>query len=112
MSLLHDKQVHFAWLVGQLLLEAQMQGYGVTLGEAWRSKPEAERLAKAGKGIKNSLHCQRLAIDLNLFRDDVYLTDTESYRPLGEWWEQQDRLCRWGGRFPRPDGNHFEMRHP
>jgi hypothetical protein len=68
----------------------------------------ADLYAKQGKGIKNSLHLKRLAIDLNLFKDGAYLSDTESHRPFGEWWEAQDPLNRWGGRFK--DGNHYEMR--
>ena len=92
-------------------------GYEVTLGEAWRSPEEAARLAKLGKGIVNSLHCDKLAIDLNLFKARRYLTSSEAHRPLGEWWEQQHRLCRWGGRFldeegrPAPDGNHYSLEH-
>jgi hypothetical protein len=71
----------------------------VTLGEAWRSPEEAARLAKTGKGIARSLHTERLAIDLNLFKSGQYLFGTEDHRELGEWWEAQDALARWGGRF-------------
>lgn len=108
---LREKQSLFASLVAQLIIEAREQGFEVTFGEAYRSPEEAARLAKLGKGIKNSLHCLKLAIDLNLFRDGVYLSSSESHRPLGEWWEQQHDLCRWGGRFTRPDGNHYSLEH-
>lgn len=106
---LREKQSLFARLVGQLLRRATAEGYEVTFGEAYRSPEEAVRLAKLGKGIVNSLHCQRLAVDLNLFRDGVYLSSTESHRPIGEWWEAQHELCRWGGRFR--DGNHYSLTH-
>jgi hypothetical protein len=106
---LRQKQSWFAEHVAQLIVAAGAMGYEVTFGEAYRSPEEAARLAKLGKGIKNSLHTQRLAIDLNLFKDGVYLSSTESHRPLGEWWEKQDPLCRWGGRFG--DGNHYSMTH-
>lgn len=108
---LRQKQSEFALLVAELIQIANAMGYSVTLGEAWRSPEEAARLAKAGKGILNSLHTQRLAIDLNLFKNGVYLTESESYQPLGEWWEQRHELARWGGRFSRPDGNHFSFQH-
>lgn len=84
-------------------------GYGVTLGETFRTEEQAERYAARHIGIKNSLHCQRLAIDLQLFKGDKYLTRTEDYQPLGEWWERQHPDARWGGRFK--DGNHFSFAH-
>lgn len=109
---LREKQHAFARLVAALIQRADLCGYEVTLGEAYRSKEEAERLAKLGKGIKNSLHTLRLAIDLNLFKDGKYLTSTEDYRELGEWWESlstDELICVWGGRFG--DGNHFSVMH-
>ena len=109
---LRAKQSIFARLVARLLDQATLRGYDVTLGEAWRSKEEAARLAAAGKGIKNSLHCLRLAIDLNLFKEGKYLTTPAEYRALGVWWEGQstvDVVCAWGGRFG--DANHFSVAH-
>lgn len=109
---LREKQSVFAVAVARLILHAESQGYEVTLGEAWRSPEEAARLAKAGKGIAPSLHTVRLAIDLNLFKDGVYLSSTESHRPLGTWWEAQstsDVTFAWGGRFG--DGNHYAIAH-
>lgn len=106
---LRQKQSLFASYVARLLLKAEELGYEVTFGETYRSPEEAARLAKLGKGIAASLHTQRLAIDLNLFRDGVYLSRSEDYRTLGEWWEMQHSSLRWGGRFN--DGNHFSLTH-
>jgi len=106
---LRQKQSLFARCVALLIQEAERQGYEVTLGEAYRSPEEAARLAKAGKGIVNSLHGQRLAIDLNLFKDGKYLSSTKAHEPLGNWWEYLHPLCRWGGRFN--DGNHYSFEH-
>ena len=106
---LRQKQSLFVGLVAQLIQRAEAKGYELTFGETYRSPEEAARLAKLGKGIKNSLHTQRLAIDLNLFKDGVYLSSTEAHRPLGEWWEGQHDLARWGGRFS--DGNHYSISH-
>lgn len=111
---LSQKQQRFAVLVAELILEVRRLGYAVTFGETYRSPEEAARLAKAGKGIAKSLHTQRLAVDLNLFIDGVYQTANDAYLPLGVWWEAQsgDGLtCAWGGRFSRPDGNHFSIEH-
>lgn len=109
---LREKQSAFAFLVANLILQAEVLGYRVTLGEAWRSPEEAARLAKAGKGIARSLHTLRLAVDLNLFKNGRYLSSSEAHRPLGEWWEEQsteDYECVWGGRFG--DGNHYSITH-
>ena len=104
---LRQKQSRFALMVAQLIEHALTMGYQVTLGEAWRSKEEAERLWKLGKGIKRSLHCDRLAIDINLFKNGKWLTKTEDHQPLGEWWESIGGT--WGGRFK--DGNHYSLEH-
>lgn len=107
-----EKQAAFAVAVAQLVLQANSMGYLVTWGEAWRSEHEAKRHAMAGSGIRRSLHQDRLAVDLNLFRGGEWLTKTEDFIPLGEWWEQQSHdgltYC-WGGRFG--DGNHFSFLH-
>ncbi len=109
---LAQKQQAFAQLVVGLIRHAALLGHAVTLGEAWRSPEEAARLARAGKGIKRSLHCDRLAVDLNLFVHGQYQPSTEAHRPLGEWWEAQSTpglVCAWGGRFG--DGNHYSIEH-
>lgn len=104
-----ELQVLFCRLAANLIMRASEMGYEPRFGEAWRSPQEAARDAAAGAGIAASLHCERLALDLLLDRDGHYLTDSKDYQPLGEWWEKQHPLCRWGGRFHRPDGNHFSL---
>ena len=111
---LAQKQQAFTLLVARLVIEATSRGLALTFGEAYRSPEEAARLAKAGLGITQSLHTQRLAVDLNLFVDGVYQTESDAYAPLGEWWEglsTSDLRCAWGGRFSSPDGNHFSVEH-
>lgn len=106
---LGQKQRAFPALVAQLIQFAYSNGYEFTFGEAQRSKAQADANAASGAGISNSLHLQRLAIDLNLFKNGIYLTETEDYRPLGEYWESLGGS--WGGRFSKPDGNHFSIAH-
>lgn len=109
---LGEKQRLFTRLVARLIDFAYANGYELTFGDAYRSPEEAARNARSGTGIANSLHTQRLAVDLNLFRDGAYLTDSEAYRPLGEFWKTLDPACCWGGDFQsRPDGNHFSITH-
>ena len=103
---LSEHQQAFAQDAARLILHVPELGYACTLGEALRTTEMAELYAKRGTGIKNSQHIKKLAIDINLFKDGVYLSDTESHRPFGEWWESLNSLNRWGGRYK--DGNHYE----
>lgn len=62
-------QQKFAQDAARLILKAAELGYGVTLGDAYRLPEQAKTNAASGSGIAKSLHCERLAIDLNLFKD-------------------------------------------
>jgi len=96
---LRQKQSKFALMVGQLIVWAYENGYELTLGETMRLSPS----------FSKSLHALRLAVDLNLFIGGEYQRGTEAYRPLGEKWESMGGS--WGGRFSKPDGNHFSLAH-
>lgn len=106
---LREKQSLFVRLVAELIQFATLEGYDLTFGEAWRTPEQAALNAKSGKGIKNSLHIDRLAIDLNLFKDGKYLTGVEGHDVLGAWWEKLHPLCRAGFRFGDP--NHYSLEH-
>lgn len=104
---LGEKQRSFVNLVGQLIEWCYRHGYELTFGETYRTPEQAALNAQKGSGISNSLHTLRLAVDLDLFIDGVYQTSTEAYRPMGEFWESLGGS--WGGRFSKPDGNHFSL---
>ena len=107
---LGNKQRKFTRLLPLLFNKAHELGYEVTLGDAYRDSRVFGHLGeKEGYGHKNSNHKQRLAIDLNLFKAGVFLQETEDHRELGEWWENLDVDCCWGGRFN--DGNHYSLKH-
>lgn len=101
---LGELQRSFCLNVALLIEHAYAQGYAMTFGDAYRDP-------RVTYGHPNSVHRKRLAVDLNLFQKVngvwLYRTDTESHRPLGEWWEGRHPLARWGGRFSTPDGNHY-----
>lgn len=104
---LGERQRLFMRLLPRLLDYINDSGYECAGGELERSKAQAAANAAAGTGIANSLHTVRLAIDLHLFKDGMYLTATEAHRPFGEFWEGLHPECRWGGRFN--DGNHYSI---
>jgi hypothetical protein len=108
---LGEKQELFARLVPRLLNYAHFLGYGVRIGEVYRSPEEARRLAKLGKGIVNSNHCKKLAIDLFLSIDGKVTWDMQPYENLGDCWKELHELCRWGGDFKNRDGVHFSLEH-
>lgn len=108
---LGEKQELFTELLARLIAWAYARGYRIRMGETWRSPEQAAANAAAGTGIKNSLHCLKLAADLNLFRDGVFLADSEAHRPLGEFWKSLHPDARWGGDFARRDGNHYSITH-
>ena len=108
---LGQKQRIFTHNIAKLIAWAYDKGYELTFGDAYRTPAQAAANAATGTGITKSLHTQRLAIDFNLFQNGVFLTDSMEHRPLGEHWESLDVLNRWGGRFSKPDGNHYSMEH-
>jgi hypothetical protein len=104
---LREQQSIFAENAARLIVWCFNNGYKVTLGEAHRPEWVANEYAKQGKGSARSLHIDRLAIDLMLFKDGTYLTDTADYMRAGIAWKALDPVNRWGGDFARADGNHF-----
>jgi hypothetical protein len=125
---LGQKQEIFAGLLPDLITRAYEMGFRVRLKELYRAPEQAEynathcarckkeevTHAHAGHdfkpiGIRNSLHCSGLALDLVLFRDGKPLWATKHYRELGMYWEDLHSLTCWGGRFG--DGMHFSITH-
>lgn len=105
------QQDAFAQDLSKLILHIKSQNYSCTFGETYRTQQQSEWYAARGMGIKDSLHCQRLAVDLNIFKPDGSLiTTVADYKPFGEYWQSLNKLNRWGGIFSRPDANHFERR--
>lgn len=108
---LSDKQKIFSLNVAKFIIWIYQSGYTVSFGEAYRTPEQAAIYAKTGKGVIDSLHCKRLAIDLNLFKDGVYISDglVPDWISLGRYWESLHILNRAGVNFKRKDSNHFEM---
>ena len=105
---LGQKQRQFTKLIGQLIEFAYNRGYELTFGDAFRDpRVHGDVGVKKSYSSASSNHKIRLAVDFNLFRGGQYLTGTEDYAELGEFWESLGGA--WGGRFN--DGNHFSLEH-
>lgn len=108
-----DLQVEFSQEAALLIQQARQLGYGVTLGEAWRSPQQAAWDAQHGTGIAHSLHIEKLAIDINLFKQVdgswQYISDGEGHTELGAWWKARGANRRWGGDFATKDYNHYSI---
>lgn len=95
-------------MLAQFIVWLYDQGYKVTGGEWWRTPQQAQWNADHGFGIVASLHTERLAADLNIFKPDGTLCLTvEDFRPAGEEWKR--RGGSWGGDFTKPDADHFSL---
>jgi len=114
---LSHKQARFLLLVCDFIPKVTALGFTVTGGELLRTQVQADWNAKHGIGISTSLHMAKLAIDLCLYKDGVYLIRSEDYKPAGDLWKTLAPDARWGGDFkdskgnPKPDGNHFSLEH-
>ena len=109
---LWEQQAQFAQDIATLIKYIGEQGYHCTFSDAYRDPIMAAIYAKEHKGIKDSLHCKRLAVDLNIFdpKGNFITLDTPMYEQFGLFWEKLDSYNRWGGHFARRDYNHFERK--
>lgn len=106
---LGQKQELFMRLLPRLIDKAHEMGFEIRGGDLFRDpRVHGQVGEKKSYSSANSNHKLKCAIDLNLFKDGKFLQATADHKELGEWWEQQHELCRWGGRFN--DGNHYELR--
>ena len=105
---MREKQSKFVRMVADLILWAYNSGYELTMGDGYRDPRVFGNIGESkGYGHTKSCHKIRLAVDFNLFKDDHWLSNTEDFLPLGEYWESIGGC--WGGRFN--DGNHFSLEH-
>ena len=94
-----DKQNKFAGMVAQLIIFAQQRGYQITFGDAFRDD-------RVTYGHPKSTHRFRLAVDLNLFKDGVYLSSDEDHSQFHDFWDSLG-----GAERIKKDGNHYSLEH-
>lgn len=108
MSLVSE-QAAFLLDVCKLVEFATQQGFVVTGGELYRTAEQQQIYVKTGRSkTMNSRHLQRLAVDLNFFKDGKLTYDTVE---LGKFWESLSPKNS-AGMFWRSfkDAPHFERR--
>ncbi len=112
MLTLVDKQLVFSKLIAKLIY---LTPCDIQMGEAWRSAETCALYAKEGKGIKNSCHQMRLALDLNVWVNGKLSNKKEDYQLLGDTWKsfsENEFTCVWGGDFKSlSDFYHFSIEH-
>lgn len=93
---LKEARILFTSLIIKLIADMIEKGYKPCVG-------------KDGlKHMKNSLHYEGLAIDIDLYdADGNYLSKTEDHAEFGYYWKTLHPLCAWGGDFR--DGNHYSL---
>jgi hypothetical protein len=106
---LGQQQRRFLPFVSKLIDFAYAQGFELTAGELYRTPEQAALNTQKGSGIAHSLHTQRLAVDLQLFKDGQYLSDSAPYKALGDFWKTLDPDACWGGDFNTVDADHFSL---
>jgi len=117
MSDLVREQSVFLLHVCELVKKAGELGFSASAGELYRTPEQQALHVKNGRSTTMaSQHLKRLAIDLNFFRESpdgrpMLISDVESLRPIGQYWESLDAANRWGGNWTTfKDTPHFERR--
>lgn len=133
---LREKQSLFLFNVHKLIEWAYRNGFELTGGELWRTRAqvllnfygydvvENDGVLSLIKTIATSQtlksrHPQRLAIDLNVFRNGLWIRSAVDIKPLGDYWVSLHTDNVWGSDWNRDgsildetfiDASHFEMR--
>ena len=121
MMSLSDEQWEFLQDFGKLIKWCADSGYKITAGELYRTLDQQQIYVDKGLSwTLDSYHMKRLAADVNLFVDGVYVGDLShqeqevAYKPLGDYWEYLNPKNKWGvggtTGAPDKDFNHFERR--
>jgi peptidoglycan L-alanyl-D-glutamate endopeptidase CwlK len=106
---LSKEQQEFTKDVARLIVFAETQEIGLTMGDAYRSEYQQAEYVRTGKSkTMNSKHCNRLAIDFNFFINGKLTYEKKDVEVLGEYWEILDSKNKWGGNWNFVDTPHFQ----
>jgi hypothetical protein len=109
---LNAKQARFTYCIAQLIVWAKEElGVDLIGAELYRTPEQAEIYFKQGKGIKNSVHRKKLALDMYVLKDGKIVWDGPEYDQIAVKWRSLDPDARWGGDFRRRDVYHYSFMH-
>ncbi len=98
---MNEKQFQFSIMLAQLIVFIYSRGYTCSIGDVWAKKHEGRR------HTSNSKHYDKLAADINLFKDGVYLVAKEDHAIFGKFWKNLGGT--WGGDWKNEDANHYQL---
>lgn len=103
---LGQHQEEFSKDLVQLMFYALTRGYGVRIGEVFRTKEQQELHLKSGASkTMNSMHLKKCAADLHFTKEGRIVYP----KMLGDYWEGLDDLNQWGGNWTKfKDKPHFQ----
>lgn len=107
---LSDQQFEFIKDVGLLIHFISNSGWKVTGNELYRPAEMQRIYFDQGKSkTLDSLHQDKLAIDLNLFHPEKGLTyEKKDLQQFGDFWESLNDRNEWGGNWEFLDTIHFQ----
>jgi len=109
---------NYQWIFLQNLakLITYAESIGLKLTATWLKRDLELQKKLVANGLSKTLdskHLKSVAIDLNVFKNNVYTTKKEDIEVLGIYWESLHEKNRWGGYFKGfgkdGDSGHFEM---
>lgn len=105
-----EQQTAFLKDFANLILKAEEFSLTVTAGELQRTQEQQDLYWKTGKTkVKHSIHQDRMAGDLNFFKNGILTYEKEDIQPLGDYWESLSPQNKWGGNWKTfIDTPHFQ----
>ncbi len=102
-----QRQALFAQKLGEFLTWLFANGFEVTLGGAYDKEGE-------GGHKPNSVHSDRMAIDLNIYLAGLWMDgngdwQAPHWQKIGAQWKSNGDIFKWGGDFKIKDFNHFSV---
>ena len=114
MGKLVDAQWAFLKDVATLIQFIETEGDMATGGELQRTSYQQVEYIRTGRSkTMNSLHLSKLAVDLAIFHDGIWLQDRDSLMKYGAFWQGLHEDNEWGGSWLTfCDLPHFQRRLP
>jgi hypothetical protein len=98
-------QCTFFFNVCRFGLWLKEQGYFPSFGEAWRTEWQAQWYEDHNMGIADSLHRDRMAVDIIIRKEDGTQISNDEYMRCGTAWLALDPKNEYGGSWQ--DYQHF-----